>query len=244
MRKTRKTLSSLCLVAALFVVGPAQSGLFQVTVDTVPLFGQSAALGFDFTNGGDPSNSVVISGFGYSSDATLGNAYLTTDLVLAPATPLSTPATSVVLSDASGALFVEFLQYITLGTSFTFTFSPSGDLAAPTPDAFLFYILVGTEPPPQPPDLLPLLVFAPTNPDGTGDLVRFDIGVTVTAQPQWYPGETIPSDPDSDPQPIGVTVTATAVPEPGALALAIAGLLALGVARPVRTMRLRMLSST
>ena len=134
----------------------------------------------------------------------------------------------MVLSDAGGAFFVEFLQYITLGTSFTFTFSPSGDSAATTPDTFRFTSWSEIHPRYRRPSVTPSCL-APTNPDFTDALVRFEIGVADPAQPQWYPGATIP-----DFEPIGVRVTATAVPEPGALALAIAGLLALGVARPVQ----------
>lgn len=240
MTDARRGLARLAFLAALLAGGPSQGALFQVTVDTTPLNGQSAALGFDLTNAADPpASSVTISGFGIAGiGSSIDNAYLITDAD-APtlATALTTPATSVVLSDAGGAFYLEFLQYVTLGSSFTFTFSPSGSPLGTGGDTFQFFILVGTEPPPAPPDLLPLLVDAPLNPNGTGEIVRFEIGVTDPAQPQFFQGETIPQDDTQVPQAIGVGVIPVAVPEPGALALAIAGLLALGVARrpPIRS---------
>lgn len=219
MTDASRALARLGLLAALFAVGPAHGTLFQVSIDTTALSGQSATLAFDLIDGnGAADSSVTISGFspidalgGYS--ATLGVSG-------------SLPG-DVTLSDTEA--FNEYLQSITLGNTLAFAFSATGSFGGGTPDAFSFFILDA--------DGFDSLV---TTGGLANALLTYDIGVTDPPQPQVYPGETIPVN-GGDPEP--VSITATAVPEPGALALAVAGLLALGVARPVRKVPSRTLPS-
>lgn len=216
MTDASRAFARLGLLAALLAAGPAHGTLFQVSIDTTALNGQSATLAFDLIDGsGAPDSSVTISGF--SSDGTLG-----VDSTSGGVSG-SLPG-DVTLSDTD--LFNEYLQSITLGNTLAFAFSATGSFGGGTPDAFSFFILDAS---------------ATASLVSTANiayaLLTYDVGVFDPPQPQVYPGETIPVN-GGDPEP--VSVTATAVPEPGALALAVAGLLALGVARPVRARRLRM----
>ena len=223
MTATRNPLSRLAILAAL-AVGHAHASLFHVTVDTTALGNAPAVLAFDLTSDGSTPNSVAISGFN-SIGGLLGNAYQFDGITYVSAPALSTPATTVILTNPF--LFNEYVQYITLGSSFEFDFEPSANLPSnPSfPDTFSFYILVpASEPPPDPPDLLPSLVLS-TSPDGAA-LFSYEIGVTDPAQPEVY---LVTTNPDGgQPQRIPVDVISASVPEPGALALAMVSLLRAG----------------
>lgn len=233
MTAARNPLSRLAILAAL-AVGHAHASLFHVTVDTTALGNAPAVLAFDLIGGSTP-NSVAISGFN-SIGGLLGNAYQFDGTTYVSAPALSTPATTVILSNPF--FFNEYVQYITLGSSFEFDFEPSANLPPnPSfPDTFAFYILLpASAPPPDPPDLLPSLVLS-TSPDGAA-LFSYEIGVTDPPQPEVY---LVTTNPDGgQPQRIPVDVISASVPEPGALALAMVSLFALGVARFARIRPLR-----
>ncbi len=215
----RNAFLRLGLLAALLFVGQAQATPFQVTVDTTNLNGVNAVLGFDLNDGNGTAgdSSVTISGF--NPTGLLGGTLPPSGGVSGG--PLQTA--DVTLTDTSG--FNEYLQSITLGNTFTFTFTSTGTWNnVGLPDAFSFFVLDSN-------GLFPIVSTA-----GLGNaLITYDIGVPVPPylpQPQVYQGLVIVGDEPKDDLPVGVG--ATAVPEPGALALVMAGLLVLGSLRSVR----------
>jgi len=101
-----------------------------VTVDTSTLSGTSAQLAFDFIDGGTPSNTITISGFG--TDGTLGSTVPTGGV------SGNLPGT-VVLTDSD--FFNEYLTGITLGSTFSFILSATTNPSASLPDAFSLFLL-------------------------------------------------------------------------------------------------------
>ena len=187
--------------------------VFQVTVDTTGLAGTTATLAFDLVSGDADTgpSSVTISDFsGVGTDFALGDAFLYPDL----ATTVSTLASPVILDEAD--FFNEFLQQLTLGTSFTFRFSATGNAPSDpsgSPDAFSFFLLDATG----------------SSLVTTGDagdpqaILRYNIG--NANGPDVF---AIIGPPETS---VRVAEVSTAVHEPAAVMLVLAGLLALAVTR-------------
>jgi hypothetical protein len=210
-------------LAALMCAAQLHATIFEVTVDTTGLDNTAATLAFDLTSG-DPDtgpSSVSIIGFsGTGASFALGDALLDPD-----PNPNEPPPTLndsvVVLNELS--FFNEFLQQLTLGTSFTFRFSTTGSAPSAqfgTPDAFSFFLLD---------ELGASLVM-------TGDvgdpqaILRYNIGSNAA--------DLFEID---SPEGVSATLTevANGVPEPTAISLVLSGLLALGVMRGARLARQR-----
>src|SRR5687768_10607138 len=130
MRNARGLIGALlCWVAS---STPVLAEPLKVTVDTAALSGLSATLAFDLIDGGSPGNTVVLSSF--TTDGTLGGSSTSGGASGSFPDPVTLPDTS---------FFSEYLQSITLGTSFSFLFETTGGAADPGsfPDAFSLFIL-------------------------------------------------------------------------------------------------------
>ena len=169
-----------------------------VDVNTSPLSGASAQLGFDFIDGGSPSNTITLSDF--STDGTLGGVFPTGGVS-------GTLPGTVTLTDSF--FFNEYLTNITLGNSFSFILdaTTSGPDLGSLPDAFSLFLL-------NPVTGLPL--FATTDPTGSDSLLTLNIDGSTLGTLDVFSapgGESV------------VTVTRVSVtPEPGTLLLLGSGL--------------------
>jgi hypothetical protein len=196
---------------ALLCAAQLHATVFQVTVTTTPLSGTDATLAFDLISGGTPDNSSSVTIFEFAPDALLtspssGTAGVTGSL-LDPA-----PATVTI---AETEAFNEYLQPLTLGTSFTFSFFTTGTLPpSGSPDAFSFSLLDA--------NLQPLVLTGDVNFPQT---VFFSVDIGSAGVPQPLPilspeGVTIE-----------VTEAVTEAPEPAVALLLAGGLLAMAAVR-------------
>jgi hypothetical protein len=199
-------------VATLMCAAQLHATIFEVTVGTTAFSSPPtlATLAFDLTNGDPGDSSVKIDWDPITSDAQLGDALLNG----VPAQSLTDG--SVTLIDDGTSFFVEYLQQVTLGTSFTFRFSTVGVAPADpaSPDAFSFSLLDAG---------LASLVTTGASGDLQTILFRYDIGSAGTPQP-------LPILEPSE----GVTVSiveAAAVPEPGVTVLLLSALMAMFATR-------------
>lgn len=133
---TQKTRRPLRWLLALVMAGApffAVASMFQVSVDTTPLAGQSGYIAFDLYQGtpGAP-NSVVVSSF--STSSALGSANMTGKVV-------GDLATSVTLR--STTFFNEFLQAVVFGAGVTSFQLDLTELVSPgsIPDSFSLFLL-------------------------------------------------------------------------------------------------------
>lgn len=216
MKKLRKALSGLGLVATLLFAGAAGAAVIQITVDTSSVNGASGWVVFDLIDGSDGPGTSSVAITGFTPAGGLGSTIVAT--VGATGT-----LPTVTLNDAE--FFNEYLQDITLGDSISFTFETSGALGAPTPDGFSFLLLARCDATPTAPtvanDCIEFESLLPTSdPTGAGALFLFNIGGGFEGG-----------------QPYAESVTPTALPEPGSLALAVAALFALGAPARVRKCR-------
>ena len=168
-----------------------------VTVDTSTLSGTSAQLAFDFVDGGTPSNTITISGFG--TDGTLGSTVPTGGV------SGNLPGT-VVLTDSD--FFNEYLTGITLGSTFSFILSATTNPAdsASSPDAFSLFLL---DPSAE------FSLVSTSDPTGSNSLLTLNIDGSAEGALSVYDASvtTAPAN--------------TTVPEPATLLLLGAGLLPL-----------------
>lgn len=213
-----KGVGRLCAAAALALfIGRADATLYQIDIDTSAFSGVSGAVAFDLIDGNSTNDSsVTISSFSVTAPGALGSSTLTGG---ASGTP-----PDVTLSDTT--FFNEYLQFLTFGSSLTFTFGVTGNLG-PTPDAFSFVILDGTS------SNGGNYLVTSDDPGLTNTLVFYNIGATsppYPPQPEIYQGCYV-TDTQDCPN-VGVVSTriseTNGAPEPGTLALALASLLALG----------------
>jgi hypothetical protein len=122
--------SLLLLVCALFGGGVASAGTLNVFIGTGVLTGTAGTLAFDFIDGdGVVNNTVSLTQF--TSDATLGSAVVTGDVV-------GDLPGDVTFSD--GEFFNELLTPLTLGVSIGFTLDYT-NVAGELPDTFSIFLL-------------------------------------------------------------------------------------------------------
>ena len=158
MSKGGGLMAGATLFAMLALATVAGAAPIKVTVNTAAFAGTSATLAFDLIDGGPPSNSVSITAF--TTDGTLGSSQASGDVTGSLPGP-------VTLGD--GSFFSEYLQSITLGTSFSFIFDTTGNAAEPgsLPDAFSLFVLdavTGTS------------LLATSDPTGADALLLYGIG--------------------------------------------------------------------
>jgi hypothetical protein len=178
------TLLCLALCSNAVVAEP-----IRVTVDTTVLSGTGATLAFDFIDGGAPINTVTLSSF--ATDGTLGGSSTSGGASGSFPGPVTLPDTG---------FFSEYLQGLTLGTSFTFVFDTTGGAADPGsfPDAFSLFILDAAA---------AASLVVTSDPTGANALLLYSIG-------EASPLAVYAAD--------GISVTVArvnGVPEPGALLL-------------------------
>ena len=219
MGKTRKAISALGLVAALFFVGQVQANSVKITIDTLGLnlSGTIWDLTFDFSSSNLLPNSVTIFDFAITGDppdsgligpgiAAFGNV----------SGDLSSPPGTVVLNDYDpiDSCCAEYLHNAKLGGKLEFKFTISGlSDSTSDPDTFALFFLDDNG-----------LAFPTADP--TGALFVYSIG--NDDQPTLYPPQDCPDCVRAEQLP-----DVPGVPEPGVLVLAMAGLLALGVVRSI-----------
>jgi hypothetical protein len=171
-----------------------------VQVNLPALSGTSAQFAFDFTDGGPPSNSAVLSAF--STNGALGSHSTTGSVV--GALP-----SSVTLSDAS--FFSEYLQAITLGTTSTFllTLTANAPTGVSSPDEFSFFVLnaAGTA-----------SLLTTSDPTGSNSLFTVDIDGSNNGAITVY---------TSTQGSVSVTPVVSSAPEPSTALLLAAGILSL-----------------
>lgn len=200
-------------LAFLLLAAPCMAGAatLSVSIDTTALSGTAASLAFDLIDGDGSlgNNSVIVSGF--TSGGTLGSATVSGGVSGTPP--------EVTLTDTSA--FNELLQFLTLGTSISFTVTLTDNINAGStdPDQFALYLLDGA-------GLASLVattqlvganaLFAyDINGQSPGNLQVFSLSGGVN-NPNWTATINLPSG----------------VPEPGTLALfGLGSLLLLGASR-------------
>ncbi|OIP63251.1 MAG: hypothetical protein CO150_07710 [Nitrospirae bacterium CG_4_9_14_3_um_filter_53_35] len=193
MKKSR--LLAIVLLIEAWLSGPVYAVPFLITVDTIPLSGQSGFIAFDFAAGSPvPGNSAVISSF--NSDSTLGSFSQSGDVsgILVPG-PLS-------LGDTQ--FFNEWLQSM---SSFGTTLSYQLDLGSNTalggsPDSFSFFLLDSHQIP-----------FATSDPTQADALIAIDLNGSSTT-----PSVYTSSFATAGIQPINI------IPEPSSLWLTVIAL--------------------
>ena len=189
MRKALDLIGALlCLVAWATAV---LAEPIKVTVGITALSGMSATLAFDLIDGGSPGSTVVLSSF--TTDGTLGGSSTS------GGASGSFPG-SVTLPDT--AFFSEYLQSITLGTSFSFVFDTTGGAADPGsfPDAFSLFILDA---------VATASLVATSDPTGANAILLYSIGEAGPLAVYAANGLTVTVE------------SVNSVPEPGALLLAL-----------------------
>lgn len=136
---------------------------YDITMNTSSLAGSTAALTFDFIDGGAPANSISISNF--STDGMLGGASSTGSVN-------GSVSTGLTLSDTS--FFNEEQQVITLGSTVSFQLDATTNLpaAASLPDTFSLFLLdpTGTN-----------SLTSTTDPTGADSLLTFQIDDVTNA---------------------------------------------------------------
>jgi hypothetical protein len=176
---------------------------YHVTINTSPLGGVSIGAAFDFIDGGQPTNSIVISNF--ATDGFIGIASRTGDVT-------GTLPLQVALSDTS--FFNELYQPIQSATELSYDFESTAFIPiASFPDSFSFFLIDDV-------NGLPLL--ETTDPTGAGALFTLDIDGSNTGLLNIY-------NPLSTATPISWSVSPITpsgnVPEPSIMWLLAAGLL-------------------
>lgn len=182
------------LFAALATPLQAVANAYTVSIDTSALSGTNAVVAFQFDPGVDsPAATATLDAFAGASSAGPSESFGAASGALFPAGPLvlqNTPTLNL------------FLQPLTLGTSFSFSLSFTGNVP-PGPDASFFGLSVVD----NTTDFNPLLTEDPQ-----GFLLTVDL----------FPGQA-PEISNLSP----TFVTIAVVPEPGTYALMLAGLLML-----------------
>jgi hypothetical protein len=191
---------------------PLHATVYEVSVSGLPNSPPTTVtLSFDLVSGVNTEASTLqISDF--SSDGSLGSAVLVEDLNVT-SLPAGLEAGTVTLLE-TGTSLTQFQQLFTLGTSFTFRFSTSGNTDPSSPDAFSFFIL----------DESGLASFALTD-ELLGSNALLIANVVDASVPEFFP--------ITSPEGARVTVSpvSTTVPEPSAALLIFAGLLAMIASR-------------
>ena len=151
-------------LTALVVLPLAHATPIKVVIDTSSRAGTAAALAFDFVDGGQPANSVII--FGFATDAILGAHSSIGDAT-------GTLPGAVTFGDPS--FFNEYIQNLTLGDVLTFIFDTTDNPASPTsfPDAFALFLRDQSTG-------LPL--FTTGDPTGANALLLFNVGEDDSTQ--------------------------------------------------------------
>lgn len=196
MRRVLQWLRSWIVLAGFLGIPAAHAAPIQITVDTASLAGTSAALAFDLIDGGLPANTLTLSGF--ASDGTLGAASATGEVT-------GTFPSIVTLGDTT--FFNEYLQNLTLGSSFSFIFDTTGNAADATsfPDAFSLFLLDANTG-------LPLVTT--NDPTGADALLLFNIGEADPFMVYTAAGVTVTAAPVSEvpaPSPFLLTLLALAL---------------------------------
>ena len=200
MRVFLSTLFRIWVVALGFVSVGAMASVFNVTVDTGFLNGSPSVLGFDFIDGGSPSNSVTLSSL--TANGTIDATSITGDV---------TGTGPWMFADSS--LFNELLvAFNPTGSSLTFSFSTSDNAADPgsSPDAFSFFVLAT--------DLITPLITT-NDPTGANALFLFSLGQGAAGLAVYSPEQAGFSIEVAAPQ---------SIPEPSTIALLAAALLIVG----------------
>jgi hypothetical protein len=179
---------------------PAWAYAFNVNVNTASLFGTTATLAFDFTNGDIAvNNKVQISNFSTDGSFTPTDGDGTDDVS-------GLLDSSVIMTDNT-LFFNEFLQPITLGNSFQFQLETTNEFAAGAtfPDSFAFFIFNSSGVP----------LFATTDPTTADALFALDLTGTGS-------GNLSVFEPVST-GPTWSVVSVQNIPEPGSLGLMLIG---------------------
>lgn len=190
----------LGLVACCFAFPIAASASpMLVTVDTSGIAGTDADIAFDLIDGGTPANTITLSNF--TTDGTMGASSATGDVTG------SLPG-AVTIGDTS--FFNEYLQNVTLGTTFSFVLESTNLPEDPGsfPDGFSLFVLDHAS---------GLPIGTTTDPTGAGALMLWTLGTT---SPELYASDTMRIG-------IGAVPPTNGVPEPSTLPLALVGLLAI-----------------
>jgi hypothetical protein len=206
----------MCRIVKIFITGllilivtpplPVWAYAFNINIDTTSLATTDVTLAFDFIDGDGPGNNTLqVSNFlthGGSFDPTTAIGMSTGDVS-------GLLDSAVVMGDLSG--FSEFLQPITLGTSFQFQLNTTNQFAAGgiLPDEFSFFILDSS-------GILPL--FSTT--DGTGADALFALDLTGTGSGNLSVFASTSTQPNP---PTWSVVPVQAVPEPAAFGLLLVG---------------------
>jgi hypothetical protein len=188
MKASRLALIVLLIVG--FFSTKLEAAVFQVTVDTTPLVGQSGFLAFDFIAGAPvPGNSAVISSF--STNSTIGSDLPASGDV--SGTLIPGPLT---LGDAQ--FFNEWVHgIVSFGTTLSYQLKlGTNTVFADIPDSFSFFILNSSQAP-----------FTTSDPSGSGALFFIDLNGS----------DTTPSVFTSTFATASVQSVPTGVPEPSTL---------------------------
>jgi len=203
-------------VALLLGAGIARAGTFDVTINSPSLFGSPAVLVFDFTDGGPPDNTVLLSTL--TSNGTQGSTSIVGNINDLGGTGIGpwTFSDAPVPADPSNPSSFNELQ-VTFGpmgslVSFSFTTTDNPPDGGSFPDAFSFFILNPDQ----------SFLVTTDDPTGANALFLYSIG-------QGADGLSVFT---ADLSEFSFTVTpAQAAPEPASLALLAAGLAALSTRR-------------
>jgi hypothetical protein len=133
----------LCLLAAASL---GADSVYNVTIGTLGLSGDSGYLVFDFISGGGPNdNAVSIEGF--TSDGTLGAVTSTTGQVFGVPSPPALPGTVILVDDPVTAPFNEYQNAFTFGTTMSFVVDATENApgAGSSPDELSLYFLASDD---------------------------------------------------------------------------------------------------
>lgn len=187
------------MLVVLALANPVSATPFLVTVDTSLLAGIDVDMAFDLVDGGTPANTVTLSNF--ATDGTVGGSSST------GAVSGSFPGV-VTIGDTS--FFNEYLQNVTLGTTFSFILSSTNQAedAGSFPDGFSLFVLDHAT---------GLPIDATTDPTGAGALMLWSLGA---ASPELYASDGMSIA-------IGPVQPPNGVPEPSTFPLMFIGLFAI-----------------